>query len=160
MDLVLEEDAVTFPMIESDLMITLLSASDFKTQRSAQDRVVFSDTLPLNLVTPEFLMEQLKKTNLTFQFTNTLDTNFKIDFEFLNQEDELIYTVQVPISAGSTDAPIKVETIVFIEAPEIEILKVATKLVCKITLSQNEKPVALDANGFIALRSKKILFFE
>lgn len=160
MDFVLEEDAVTLPMIESDLMITLLSASDFKTPTITQNRVVFSDTLPLNLATPDFLLHQLNKTNLTFQLINTLDTHFKIDFEFLNQVDEVKYTVQVPISAGAADAPIKVETMVFIEEPEIEIFKVATKLVYKITLPQSEKPIALDANGFIALQSKKMLFFD
>lgn len=160
MDFPLEENSETLSIIESDLLISNLSALDFKTETTLNNRIIFSDTLSINLSKPEFLLIQLTKANLTFNFINTLDMDFKVDFEFLNAVGEVEYSVHVPIAAGTSHSPIKVETMVFIEEPEIEIFKDATKVVYKITLPPSEKPVALEAKGNVILYSKSILFFE
>lgn len=153
-------EAETLPIVEANLMVNNLGAFDFMDVASEQDGTVYTDTIILNLSTPEFPISQLKETTLNLKLINSLETEFMVEFEFLNELDRLTYSVQVPVYSATLETPIKVETIVFIKEPEITLFKEATKLVYKIRLPKNELPVDSNDIGNLILVSGTTLFFE
>ncbi|MEO6347836.1 MAG: hypothetical protein ABIO60_07990, partial [Aquaticitalea sp.] len=103
---------------------------------------------------------EMKKTSLSFKFINSFDADFKVDFEFLNDANELKYLVHVPVTSGSIEKPMSVETIVTIKEPEIKIFKETTKLVYKISPIVSLNPFSPDTNGSISLQSNASFLFE
>lgn len=146
--------------IDSNLIVTTLEASNFVETDERKEVVVLTDTMLLEGMSSEFYLGQLIKTQLSFKFINTLDRDFKVDFEFLNDEDVLVHNVQVPVSAGSMDAPIEVEATVTIKEPELIAFKEASKLVYKITLPASKKQLNFDTKGKMSLQSKATFFFD
>ena len=148
------ESSAPLPILDSELISSTLEATDFMEDGKSENLQPLTDTLNLAPIRSDFFIDEIEKINLSFKFINSLNANFKVDFEFLNDDNDLKYTVQVPISSGSIEKPISVETIVTIKEPELKIFKEATKLVYRISGLQNSKPFTPETKGTIELQSK------
>jgi hypothetical protein len=137
-----------------------LKASSFIDESANEKQNVHIENADLDFISSAFFKEKLTKSNLTFQLKNSLNNDFRIDFEFLNEKDELKFSLQIPISAGSKEKPTTVETSVLIEAPELQIFSESTKLVYKITLLSNDKPLMPETEGLLELHSDATYFFD
>ena len=138
-----------------------LDASDFSSIIESESSKIVVDTIILDFETSQkMLMDHLKETTLTFKFINTIELDYTVDFEFLDDLNNLKYKVHVPISAGSVDDAVTVETIAFIEEPEILNFKSATKLVYKITLQETMNSLSSTAEGKLSLLSKATYFYK
>lgn len=146
--------------IDSDLIISTLEATDFMNTSEQKETIILTDTLLLESMNAEFYLGQLKKTQLSFKFSNTLARDFKMDFEFLNDDHVILQNVHVPVSSGSIDAPMAVDATVTIKEPELSNFKKASKLVYKITLPPSKKPLDIDTKGKITLVSEVTNFFD
>lgn len=146
--------------IDSDLVISTLDANDFIDTSERKEVIVRTDTMFLEGMNSELFLGQLTQTQLSFKFINTLDRDFKVDFEFLNAEHKVIHNVHVPISAGTIDTPRAVEATVIIKEPELINFKEASKLIYKITLPPTEKPLNTDTDGKISLLSKATHLYD
>ncbi len=146
--------------ITSDLIVSSLNASSFNDESTQQERVIYLDTTQLDLMSSDFFNEELIKSNLSFHFKNSLNKDFRVDFEFLNDRNELKFALQIPISAGSKEKPISVKTSVVIETPELSTFKEATKLVYKITLLTNDEFLLSESEGELELHSDATYFFD
>lgn len=148
------------PILTSNLMLSSFDASAFIDESVQQERAIRIDTTNLELNSSNFFMEQLSKTNLTFHFTNSLEQDFKIDIEFLNDKDKIKYALHIPISSGSNEKPSAVETNVIIEKPELSTFMEATKLVYKITILPNDNQLLSNSKGTLELQSSATYFLD
>ena len=154
-DYSLENTVVTAATLETNLLTTTLNASSLKNRLIKQEHFVLLDTIRLE----SFSAEPLNKANVSFTLINSLETEFKVHFEFLDDNDDLKYVLEVPVSSGSIDTPISVESIVRIEEFEIAMFKDSKKLICKIILQPNTALTTI-GEGNIKLQSKAVLFFD
>jgi len=154
------ENILPTPVFESSLIYSDLEASVFIDEITQQELIVLSDTTRLEYVNSDFFVDQLLKTNLTFEFTNSLDRNFSIDFEFVNDNDEQRYLAQIQVTPGQTNNPIIVEANFLIEEPELSTFEEATKLIYRITLPPSTNPIDPNALGRLKLESKATFYFE
>jgi len=154
------ENIVPTPTLEADLIYSSLRASQFIDADTQMEATTIIDTVRLEYINSEFFIDQLLKTNLTFQFTNSLERAFLVDFEYLNNQDELRYFLQIEIPQGSPSNPVTVETNVLIEEPNLSIFEEAIKLVYKITLPPASNPLESTDQGELKLQSKSTFYFE
>lgn len=159
-DINLEENIAPLPILESELMTRTLGITDFINTEKFQTSHMVIDTLDMALIRSSFFIDEMKKTSLSLKFTNSLDTEFKMDFEFLNDANELKYTVHVPIASGSVENPMHIETTVNIKEPELKIFKEATKMVFKLSPILVSKPISTNTKGSISFQSKVTFLFE
>ena len=145
------ENILPTPVFESSLIYSDLEASIFLDETTQQERVILSDTTRLEYINSDFFVDQLLKTNLTFEFTNSLDRNFSVDFEFVNDNDEQRYLAQVQVTPGQTNNPISVDANFLIEEPELSTFEEATKLIYRITLPPSTNPIDPNALGRLKL---------
>lgn len=155
-----EESIAPVPLLESELMTSALEAKDFIESGDLQELRTVTDTLNMASIRSNFFIDEMKNVSLSLKFINSLDAGFKIDFEFLNDANESKYAVHVPVSSGSIEKPVSVETIVTIKEPELKIFKEATKLVYRISVLPDSKPFSPDTEGDIALQSKAYFSFD
>lgn len=146
--------------VTSSLILSSFDASSFMDESTQKERLFRTETTPLELTNTTFLMEQLVQTNLTFKIKNSLEREFKIDVEFLNDLDELKFSLQIPVSAGTKEKPITVETNVIIEIPELATFKEATSLVYTISMLPDDKHLMLDSEGTLELQSDAAYFLD
>lgn len=159
-DLILDNTSQPTSKITSDLIVSSLKASAFIEESTQQERLIYIDTTSLDLVNSDLLMEELIKSKLSFQFKNSLNRDFRVDFEFLNNRDELKFELQIPISAATIEKPTVVETSVIIESSELTSFKKATKLVYKITLLPSDESLSRESEGSLDLQSNASYFFD
>ena len=146
--------------ITSDLIITTINASSFIDSKTQQERLIHIDTTSLDIVSADFLIEELIKTNLSFQFKNSMNSDFRIEFEFLNDRNEVKFEFQIPVSAGTKEKPVVVETSVIIESSELTNFKESTKLVYKVIFLHSDKPLSRDSIGVLELHSNATYLFD
>ncbi|MCB0446211.1 MAG: hypothetical protein KDD03_01610 [Gelidibacter sp.] len=154
------ENIVPSPILESNLIYSTLVAPNFIDDSTQQEVITLTDTTRVEVISSDFFVDQLSKANLTFRFINSIDRQFVVDFEFLNDNDELKYNIQMPVPSGTVNSPILSETTVTIEEPELTSFKEATKLVYKITLPPTTTPLTSNTAGQLELQSKATLYFE
>lgn len=153
------EDILPTPIFESSLIFSNLTASNF-IDETQQEVLVLVDTTRLEYINSDFFIDQLIKTNLTFEFTNSIDRNFSIDFEFVTDDDEQRYLAQVDVPPGQPDNPILVSSNFLIEEPELGTFEEATKLIYKITLPASTSSIDISTPGILKLESKATFYFE
>ena len=154
------ENILPTPVFESSLIYSNLEASNFINQTTQQEVIVLTDTTRLEYINSDFFVDQLSKTELTFQFTNSLDRIFNVDFVFVNDDDEQRYLAQIQVAPGQTNNPIVVEANFLIEEPDLSIFEEATKLIYRITLPPNTNPINSSDLGLLKLESKATFYFE
>lgn len=154
------ENILPTPAFEASLIYSNLEAPSFIDEITQQEVVILTDTTRLEYINSDFFVDQLLKTNLTFQLTNGLDRNFSIEFEFVNDENEQRYLAQIEVPSGQPNNPVFVESNFLIEEPELSIFEEATKLIYRITLPPNANPIDATTLGSLKLESKATFYFE
>ena len=154
------EDILPTPILESSLIFSTLEAPNFINGLTQQERIVLTDTTRLEYIDSDFFVDQLAKTNLTFQFANSLDRNFNIDFVFVNDNDEQRYIAQIEVLAGQPNSPTLIESNFLVEEPELSLFEESTKLIYRITLPSTTNPIETSDLGILKLESKATFYFE
>ncbi|MEM5565319.1 hypothetical protein WNY78_09395 [Psychroserpens sp. AS72] len=154
------ENIVPTPTLESSLIFSSLEAPNFIDDTTQQERLVVTDTTRLEYINSDFFVDQLAKTNLTFQFTNSLNRDFSIDFVFVNDSNEQRYSAHVDVQAGQPNIPIQVTSNFLIEEPDLSIYEEATTLIYRITLPPTSNPIEASNLGVLKLESKATFYFE
>ena len=154
------ENILPTPVFESTLVFSSLEAANFIDDVTQQEVLILTDTTRLEFINSDFFVDQLAKTNLTFQFTNSLDREFDVDFIFVNDLDEQRYLAQINVPSGQPDAPIMTTSNFLIEEPELSTFEEATKLIYRITLPVSTNPIDATTLGNLKLESKATFYFE
>lgn len=146
--------------VTSNLILASFDASSFSNDSEQTERTLRTDTTYLELTRSNFLMDELSQTNLTFKLKNSLEREFKIDIEFLNDFDERKFSLQIPVSSGTKQKPITVETNVVIEIPELATFTEATKIIYTISMLPGEKKLVPENEGTLELQSDATYFLD
>ena len=154
------ENILATPVLESSLIFSNLSSSNFINDDTQLEVTELIDTTRLEYINSDFFVDQLLKTNLTFRFTNGLDRGFNVSFEFVTDDNELRYQAQVEVPPGQPDNLVLVESNFLIEEPELSTFEEATKLIYRITLPPTTSPIDIDTPGILKLESKATFYFE
>ncbi len=148
------------PVLEASLIVSNLEASNFIDDTNQQELLSISDVVRLNFINSDFFVDQLVKANLTFQFTNSLNRDFNVDFIFVTDANEQRYLAQVEVLAGSPDSPTFIESNFLIEEPDLSLFVESTRLIYEITLPPTNTPIAPSTLGVLKLESKSTFYFE
>lgn len=154
------EIANVSPNITSELVFTSFDDSFFLQKEIQNERVTVSDTIFLERIDYKLLSNYLTSTDLQIKIKNSLNWDFSIDLEFLDEIDDLIYALNIPVAAGTSNKPKIVETYVNIEEPELKAFKNSTKVVIhKSVLTDKNQPL-LDTDGQLEMNAVAIYTFN
>lgn len=155
------EGIVLTPALESSLLFFDEPAPSFINENGSE--VVFvSDSVVIEVFNDEFLRDNLKKAVFLFEATNTINRAYEAKVDFLNDEDELQYTLSFEIPYAVNNQEILVEEEEVFEGDNLEALKVTNKLALMLTMLPSTDGSSLneDSLGALRFRSKGTFFFN
>ncbi|MBV1924538.1 MAG: hypothetical protein KUG68_10980 [Flavobacteriaceae bacterium] len=150
------DDIVLSPVLELDFIYFTLDQSDYFNPNTGEQRLIVTDTTDFEILNESFVRDDLKRAEYLFKLENSAPISFLTEFRFLNENDEVVYEVAIPISAGSIAAPVLTEHIENIENQGILELTLASKVVVNVIIPSSFENI----EGALNLQSKTTYFFE
>lgn len=157
------EDIALTPVYEVDFVYSRFDTSQFIDSNIDPaiviPEVIVNDTLNYDLLGTGFVVDNLERVELTFEFTNIIERDFEFDFGFLNDSDQRIgplYSMTANSGNGEGTDPIVTTEVIILDTAEIEVLRDATRLISSMRV-QN---VNSSLRGILELRSKGTYFFN
>ncbi|TSE11079.1 hypothetical protein [Aquimarina algiphila] len=157
------EDVVLTPVFEVDFVY-----SRFDTDRFIDPgidpsiivpEVIVRDTLNYDLLSTDFIVDNLERVELTFEFRNTIERDFEFTLGFLDDNNVLIgpsYTITANAGNGEGTTPIVTTQIITLDNATINILATTAKLISAIRVQNLNSSL----RGILELRSKGTYFFN
>jgi hypothetical protein len=150
------DDIVISPVVELDLVHFDLPSIRFFDTIASTPVLTVRDTTDLRFLNDEEVRLNLKRAEFYFKFTNGIQHEFQIDFQFLTPQDDLIYVSQTQVSPGTSSNPVVTEYTDNIEGALLEQLTLAEKLVISVTIPSSNA----NLEGNIKLQSKATYYLE
>ena len=157
------EDVVLTPTYEVDFVYFKVDTNrfaDFDIDPTIFiPEVIVNDTLDYDLLGTDFVVDNLERVELTFEFRNSIERDFNFDFGFLDDNNQRIgplYSMTASTGNGEGTDPIVTTEVIVLDKGAINVLRTATKLVSSIRV-QN---VNSSLQGILELRSKGAYFFN
>lgn len=150
------DDITITPIIELDFIHFILNSTDYFDEETGNQRLIVTDTTQLKFLDDDFAREDIKKVEFYFKFNNSISREFITEFQFLKPDNTLKYQVNIPIQAGSVNAPILTEHFETIENDDIRDLTKAEKVVINVIIPSSIENV----EGNLELQSKATYFLE
>ena len=121
-----------------------------------------SDLIVLDVLSSDFINDNLTKAELVFEVTNSLNKAFQIKMDFYDPADILQHSFSIDIDNSPSHSPLTTEHTEVFDAMSLQALKASFKLEITITLVSSATGSVLtpDSDGSIALTSKGILYLE
>jgi hypothetical protein len=149
-------DIVVSPIVELDLIYFDLPAITFFDTINSIPILTVSDTTNLPWLNDEEIRTSLKRAEFYFKATNSIEREFQLDFQFLNEQNEVTYMLQTQVEQGTITNPLITEFIENVEGEDLADLTLAEKVVVLLTIpSANE-----NLDGTINLESKATYYLE
>lgn len=154
------EDAQPEPILELGLVYTNLDTSLFADGVSVTSFVV-RDTTRLEIFGEGFYRDNVVRTDLVFEFTNTIEADFEVNFLFLDDNGQQQYGINVPIPPSMGGNPQLVNVNEVFEGQNLNSLIATTQLVMEFTLVNSAGTVITNNTpGNLNFRSRGIVYFE
>ncbi len=157
------EDIVLTPVFEVDFIFSRFDTNQFVDPDLDPSiiipEVVVQDTLNYDLLGTDFVVDNLDRVELTFEFRNTIQRSFDFDFGFLNAGDQRIgpsFSITANAGNGPGTEPVVTTEVIVLDNATINILGDANRLVSSIRV-QN---VNSGLQGILELRSKGTYFIN
>ncbi len=157
------EDVVLTPVFEVDFIFSRFDTSQFIDPDLDPSiiipEVVVNDTLNYDLLGTDFVVDNLDRVELTFEFRNTIQRSFDFDFGFLNSGGQRIgpsFSITAESGNGPGTEPVVTTEIIVLDNATINVLGDANRLVSSIRV-QNVNSGLL---GVLELRSKGTYFIN
>lgn len=144
------------PVVELDLIYFNLDAGDFFDTISNTQRLTVRDTTEIRFLDDTGVQESLKRAEFLFNFTNTINREFQVEFQFINEMNQETYYTSTTVSAGNVGNPVATQFIENVEGPEILELTMADRVVVSVTVETIDETVA----GELNLQSKTTYYLE
>ncbi|WP_103071013.1 hypothetical protein [Aquimarina sediminis] len=157
------EDIALTPVYEVDFVYSKFDTNEFidpdLDPAISIPEVIISDTLNYDLLGTDFVVDNLERVELTFEFKNTIQRDFEFDFGFLDENNQRIgplYSMIAESGNGEGTDPVITTEVIVLDTNAINILSNAAKLVSSIQV-QN---VNSSLDGILELRSKGTYFIN
>ncbi len=155
------EGIVLTPTIESSLLFFDEPAPSFINENGSEVAFV-TDSVVVEVFNGGFVRDNLKKSILQFEAINTIDRAYEAKVDFLNDADELQYTLLFNIPTAVNNQEILVEQEEIFEGDNLEAIKATNKLALTLTIFSSTDGSSLDEDslGALRFRSKGTFFFN
>jgi len=155
------EGIVLTPVIESNLLFFDEPAPSFVNENGSEVAFV-KDSVVVEVFNDEFVRDNLQKAILLFEATNTINRGYEAKVDFLNEADELQYTLLFNIPTAVNNQEVLVEQEEVFEGDNLEAFKTTNKLALTLTMFPSTDGSSLDEDslGSLRFRSKGTFFFN
>ncbi|WP_151675167.1 hypothetical protein [Patiriisocius marinus] len=149
-------DVVITPVVELDLIYFDIDASQFYDVETNTPNLVVRDTTAIEFIDGNDIRDALVRAEFLFDFTNSIPSNFSVNFDFLNTNNEVRYSSFTQVNAGSASLPVETIYIDNVENEEIENLTSSNKVVISVTIPSSSSSLF----GTLNLKSKATYYLE
>lgn len=155
------EDITITPALENNLLYFNLIAPDLL-DVSNNEISSYQDHALVGFFENELAQENLIRSELFFEITNSFNREFLIAVNFYNAQDELQYTIGFNESEAVLNEPQTNEYTIIIVDNDLEAIKTTTKIEASVSLvpSTNGTVLQTTSLGRLELKSKVISYFE
>jgi len=150
------ESIALTPVFELDLIYFTLDEGDFFDEETATARLIVSDTTELRFLDDEFVVDDLKRAEFFFRFSNSIQKDFIAEFQFLNDNDRIRYELTISVQASIDGTPIITEHTEILEGEDIVQLTRTSNVVVNIIIPESIEGL----DGLLNLQSKTTYFLE
>jgi hypothetical protein len=150
------EDISLSPVMEFNLIYFDIEAPKFFDEIEGEALLTVRDTTALNFINGTDTQEVLKKVEFFFDFTNSIPRIFEITFDFLTEENELVYSLNTIVFPGSNTLSRQTIFIKEIALQDLEQLTMSTKVLSVVTIPASDQ----ELTGSLNLKSKATYYLE
>ena len=149
------------PIMEVNLVEIQETADSFLDASEAEMQLI-SDLIVLDVFSSNFINDNLIKTELVFEVTNSLNKAFQIKMDFYDTADTLQHSFSIDIDNSPTNSPLITEYVEVFENMSLLALKSTSKLDITISLASSPTGSVLtpDSEGSIRLTSKGVFYLK
>ena len=144
------------PVVELNLIFFDLDADRFFDQESGQVNPIVRDTTEIRFLDDTGTQESLQRVDFLFRFTNSIDRSFRVEFQFISEQDETVYSIPAEVVNGSVSSPVLTEVFQVVEGDQITNLTMANRLVVQTEIVSADPGL----EGSLNLQSKTTYFLE
>jgi hypothetical protein len=155
-DLKQADEIAVSPVIELDLIHFDLPANSFYDTIASNPILTLRDTTLLRFLNDQEVGAYLKRAEFFFKFTNAIQRDFQVEFQFLNEQNDTTYTSQNFVNQGIVSNPVVTEYIENVDGASLEQLILANKVVVSVTIPSSNA----NLEGNIKLQSKATYYLE
>ncbi len=155
------DDVVLTPVYEFDFLFSRIATDQFIDPNTDPTIIIqpppIRDTLNYDLLSTDFVVDNLERVELTFEFSNTIERDFVFEFGFLNEAGQRIgpsFDIVAMAGNGEGTDPVITTEVIVLDTATINVLGAAAKLVSSISV-QN---VTSTLQGVLELKSKGTYF--
>lgn len=149
-------DILLTPVVELDLIHFDLSASNFYDTITSNSILTVRDTTLLRFLNDEEIQTSLMRAEFYFKFTNSIERDFQVVFQFLSEQNDTTYVTQTAVGQGTISNPVITEFVENVEGASIDDLTMAYKVVVSVTIPSSNAML----EGNLNLQSKTTYFVE
>lgn len=150
------ENIAPTPIIELDLVYFNIAAGEFFDETTSTPRLTVTDTTDIRFLDGSDVQETLKRAEFLFRFTNSIEREFQVNFQFLSEQNDTTYTAGTVVQIGTTANPVITEFTENVEGDAIFDLTRANKVVVSVTIPSSNAQLEGDLN----LQSKTTYYLE
>ena len=151
------EDISLTPVIESNIIYFNIPSDNFIAPDGSL--IPFSqDYTDIRIFEDEFITDNLVKAELLMEFTNTINRNFSLYVEYLDESDISIHDFIIDMSSGTPDSPTTIIHNETFENASLDNLKLITKVRFTATLLDATPPTS--NSGTIKAQSKGTFYLN
>ncbi len=151
------DDIEISPVMESSLIFFEGQANNFLL--NGTEIISIKDSLSINFFNSEFIVDNLIKADFEFEAINSINKEFQIHVDLIDDAEQLLYTFMVP-ALPSTDGSDFISTPKEeFEGDKLEALKKTSKIVFTLSLLPGEI-INETTLGRIQLKSKAVFYFN
>ena len=136
-----------------DLVFFNLSTQEFS---GAFGRPRATDDVRLEFLDDDYVQTSLVSADLHFRFLNTFTSYFLVTVQLLSPSDEIMYSFQIPVPAGSAEAPEIINYTEFIGDSRIQAVRNSIQMRLVIEM---QEPFDVEG-GELRLESRGVFKFE
>jgi hypothetical protein len=149
-------DIALNPIVELDLIYFDLPAIRFFDTIASSPILTVTDTTALPFLNDEDIGRNLNRAEFYFKVTNSIERDFQVVLEFLNEQNAVKYSTQFFVGQGTLESPVVTEYIQNVEGVDKRNLTKSEKVAVSVTLPSSNK----NLDGTIKLESKTTYFME
>jgi hypothetical protein len=149
-------DIIVPPIVELDLIYFDLPAITFYDTIASSPILTVNDTTALPFLNDEEIHRNLKRAEFYYKVTNSIQREFQVVFEFLDEQNVLRYATEMTVNQGSVENAIVTEYIDNVEGSALRGLTTAEKVAVSVTIPTSNE----NLDGTIKLESKTTYHFE
>ncbi len=156
-DLEQVENRSNIDVFKSDIISLDKPIGDFFDDNA--DKIAVSDTINIENIIRNNADGNLIKTDFIIEVTNSTNHSYQVEFDFLNKDHELQYTIGFGVAASHNNRDIVFKYDEVFEELELELIKASSTIVPKLSLIPNDDYTPDSTKGKLKLKSSASFYF-